>query len=170
MKKKVKTVKIMANAKQRLQHYWKAYKCPTCQSEFTSNENPPISCKACNTSAYVIPWNKDRLDLKEVDNGRKDDVHKLRYDLFTREALDQIAMVLTFGANKYTDRNWEKGISYGRVFGATMRHLWAWWGGETLDKESGISHLAHAGCNIVFLLTYESRGLGKKFDDRGSHA
>lgn len=167
---KMKKVKITANAKQRCKE---TYKCPDCQSEFISNDNPPVYCKVCgvaDNALHPLHWSKDRLDLKEVGNGRKDDSQKLRYDLFTREALDQIAMVLTFGTNKYTDRNWEKGISYGRIFGATMRHLWAWWGGETLDKESGISHLAHAGCNIVFLLTYESRGLGEKFDDRGSHA
>ena len=72
--------------------------------------------------------------------------------------------VLSYGAGKYGDRNWENGLVFGRVFAATMRHLWAWWRGEEKDEESGISHLSHATCNLFFLATYQSRGTGS--DDR----
>lgn len=95
----------------------------------------------------------------------KYDSGKLRYDLVPPEALEEITRVLGFGATKYADRNWENGINYGRVFGACMRHLWAWWRGEDNDSETGISHLAHAGCCIFFLLTYTKRDMGR-FDDR----
>lgn len=98
--------------------------------------------------------------------GVKFDHGKTRYDLFTQEALDQIGQVLTYGATKYAARNWEKGIPYGRVFAAIMRHMWAWWGGEKNDPDTGLNHLAHAGCNIVFLLTYEKRGMAEQWDDR----
>lgn len=63
------------------------------------------------------------------------------------------------------DRNWELGISYSRVFGALMRHLWLWFSNAGPDKETGFSHLAHAGCCIFFLLTYEQRKMDS-FDDR----
>lgn len=106
--------------------------------------------------------------------GRKDDTDKVRLDLFPGEALFAIGRVLTFGAAKYEDRNWEKGMRWGRVFAATMRHLWAWWQGKgpttknfifgELDDETGFSHLWHAGCCIVFLIAYEERGIGQ--DDR----
>jgi len=89
--------------------------------------------------------------------GTKHDEGKLRYDLIPSEALKEVVKVLTYGATKYGDRNWERGIEYGRIFGAVMRHLWAWWGGEKNDPESGISHLSHAACSIFFLLTYEAR-------------
>jgi hypothetical protein len=75
-----------------------------------------------------------------------------------------ISTVLGYGAKKYADRNWEKGMSWGRVFGALMRHLWAWWGGEAKDQETGYSHLWHAGCCLMFLIAYEERGIGS--DDR----
>ena len=100
-----------------------------------------------------------------MSSGTKHDGDKLRYDLFPPEALDEIAKVLTYGANKYDDRNWEKGIAYGRVFAATMRHLWSWWKREENDQETGISHLAHAGCNVLFLLAYRLRHMNK-WDDR----
>lgn len=107
--------------------------------------------------------------------GMKFDADKCRLELFPGDALVAIAWVLTYGAKKYTARNWEKGISWGRVYGALMRHLWAWWQGKAPTKESFLfgevdgdtqfSHLWHAGCCIIFLITYEARGM-KEFDDR----
>jgi hypothetical protein len=99
--------------------------------------------------------------------GHKCDQNKPRYDLVPPEALDALARVLTLGAAKYTDRNWEAGMAWGRPFAACMRHLWAWWGGESRDPESGLSHLAHALCCVAFLIAYEARGAGQ--DDRVYH-
>lgn len=45
-----------------------------------------------------------------------------------------------------------------------MRHMWAWWGGQDKDPETGFSHLAHAACCIAFLMAYERRGIWT--DDR----
>ena len=96
--------------------------------------------------------------------GRKDDTEKIRMELLPPELLWAVASVLTFGAIKYDDRNWEKGMNWGRVYGACQRHLNAWWGGEDKDKETGYSHLWHAACCVAFLITYEKRGTGN--DDR----
>lgn len=100
--------------------------------------------------------------LKEKD--LKQDSGKLRYDLFPVEALEEITKVLNFGASKYAPRSWEAGMAWGRLYAAVLRHMTAWFIGEEYDKESGISHLAHAGCSIVFLLTYARRNSGT--DDR----
>jgi len=97
--------------------------------------------------------------------GRKDDAGKPRMDLIAPEIMDGLGRVLAFGAAKYAPRNWEHGMSWGRVFGALMRHLWSWWGGAKADDETGLSHLHHAACCIMFLIAYEARGIGK--DDRG---
>lgn len=101
----------------------------------------------------------------ELTTGIKNDQSKMRYDLVPALALDGVVTVLTYGANKYQDRNWEKGIKWGRVFAAAMRHMWAWWRGEENDPESGISHLSHAACNIFFLIHYEKMKMGD-WDDR----
>jgi len=90
-------------------------------------------------------------------SGVKHDEEKLRMDLIPPEAVVGLAEVLTFGSKKYGDRNWEKGISNGRLFAATMRHLWAHWAGEDNDEESGISHLKHAMCNLAFMITFRAR-------------
>jgi hypothetical protein len=78
--------------------------------------------------------------------------------------------VLNFGASKYSDRNWEKGILWSRVSAAAIRHQWTWLHAKPLDQDgrdpqTGYSHLAHAGCCIVFLLAYEARRM-EAFDDR----
>lgn len=96
--------------------------------------------------------------------GRKDDSQKLPYHLIAPEVLESLAKVLAFGAEKYAVRNWEEGMDWSRVYSAMQRHMWAWWGGEDNDPETGFSHLAHAACCIMFLDAYERRGVGK--DDR----
>ncbi len=96
--------------------------------------------------------------------GHKDDSDKIRYDLIPPELLDGVAEILTFGAKKYDDRNWEKGMDWHRPFRALMNHMWAWWRGQDNDPETGKSHLWHAACNIAFLMAYEQRNVGK--DDR----
>ena len=99
-----------------------------------------------------------------MSEGRKDDAGKLPYQLLPSDAVEEILRVLDFGAQKYAPRNWEKGMAWSRPFSALMRHMWAWWRGERTDPETGISHLAHAGCCILFLLSYELRKVGT--DDR----
>ena len=109
--------------------------------------------------------------------GIKHDEGKARMELLPPELPFAVSKVLTFGANKYDDRNWEKGMKWSRVFGALMRHMWAWWGGKgptsksflfkDTDDETEFSHLWHAGCCIAFLIAYEERGVGE--DDRAKN-
>ncbi len=91
----------------------------------------------------------------EPASGTKSDEGKNRLDLLPTESLEEIAKVLTFGAKKYADYNWTKGFTWSRLLGATLRHLFAFMRGEDKDPESGLSHLAHAGCCILFLLYHE---------------
>ena len=94
------------------------------------------------------------IDSKKLEDGYKADETKLRTDLISPQALLGMVAVLTFGANKYEDRNWEKGMAYSRPYAAALRHLLAWWTGEDNDPETGLSHLDHAACCIHFLSHY----------------
>ena len=102
---------------------------------------------------------------KTQAQGHKADADKIRLELLPPDALSEVGKVLTLGAKKYGDRNWERGIVYSRVFGALLRHAFAWFGGETRDPETGLSHMAHCAANALFLLSYELR-CQRKLDDR----
>jgi hypothetical protein len=90
----------------------------------------------------------------------KNDADKLPWHLLPSDAIDDVLEVLQYGAGKYGERNWERGMEWSRPFSALMRHMWAWWRGETYDPESGKPHLAHAACCVLFLVAYERRGVG----------
>lgn len=98
-------------------------------------------------------------------DGTKNDKEKNRLELFPYDALWEIGKVYTMGAKKYDDRNWEQGIKYSRVFGAMMRHSWAWWNREDNDPESGLSHMVHAAWNAITIIAYTLRGMSA-WDDR----
>lgn len=97
----------------------------------------------------------------ESGAGTKDDGGKLRYDLVPPEALAEWVRVLTVGAEKYEDRNWERGMGYGRAFAALNRHAQAWWAGERDDPETRVHHMAAVMFNAAALLTWEMRGVGE---------
>jgi len=99
-----------------------------------------------------------------MNDGVKHDGEKAPMDLLPPELLFAVAEILKYGVAKYEVRNWEKGMRWGRVFAALMRHMWAWWSGDDKDQETGKSHLWHAACCLAFLIAYESRGVGE--DDR----
>jgi hypothetical protein len=100
-----------------------------------------------------------------TDKAVKHDGDKARWDLLPFDALDEVALVLKYGAQKYASRNWEKGMSWGRLLGAALRHLGAWACGIEVDAESGHPHLAHAACCVLMLLALVKRNVGT--DDRG---
>src|SRR3990172_8045541 len=60
-------------------------------------------------------------------------------------------------AGKYGPENWKDCDDWNRYYAALLRHMFAWKRGEKFDKDSGFSHLAHAGANLMFLLWDESR-------------
>lgn len=91
------------------------------------------------------------LTGSEKSTGLKYDANKSRVDLLDTEWLEQVGGVLAFGAKKYAAHNWRGGISYSRLLGACMRHVFAIVRGEDTDPESGLQHSAHASCCLMFL-------------------
>lgn len=96
----------------------------------------------------------------------KHDDGKPRYDLVPWEAVEGIAVAMTAGAKKYGERNWEKGLSWGRLFAATLRHLVAWIRGQNVDPTDGKHHLDGALASLAMLRATVARNIGT--DDRGT--
>jgi hypothetical protein len=91
-----------------------------------------------------------------LEVGRKFDGGKLEYGLLPPLALEETVKVLTFGAQKYDRDNWKVvPESKRRYFDALQRHVWAWKSGEQNDQETGINHLAHAMCCLMFLYEHD---------------
>lgn len=87
-------------------------------------------------------------------------------ELIPPQFLFAIAAVLLHGKKKYAANNWMRGMSLTTVFGALLRHSFAWFMGEQNDKDSGLPHLWHAGCCIMFLIFFTHGDKYKPFDDR----
>ena len=79
---------------------------------------------------------------------------KARFDLVHPWAHEQMVNVLTAGAKKYAERNWERGMAWSKVIASLKRHLNAIEKGEDYDPETGELHAAHIACNAHFLTAY----------------
>ena len=89
--------------------------------------------------------------------------NKLRVSLVPVSAIEGIASVLTYGANKYTVKdeegnviidganNWRSGSNWTSVIDSLERHLLAFKRGEDICSESGELHIDHLMCNAAFL-------------------
>lgn len=89
-------------------------------------------------------------------NGMKFDSDKPDYSLVPFGALDEVVKVLTYGAKKYDRFNWEK-VERHRYEAAALRHISAYMQGEKFDPETGINHMAHAVCSLMFLVEFDKK-------------
>jgi len=89
------------------------------------------------------------------------------YSLIPWDAMDEVARVYAFGAEKYASHNWRKGYEWSKSFSSLCRHIFAFWRGDDRDPESGLSHLAHAAFHVLGMLSFwlDPERYGQ-FDDR----
>ena len=83
---------------------------------------------------------------------KKYDQNKTRMDLVPLSVMENLAKILTMGAEKYGENNWQDLLDYWKRYkAALLRHLTAIDKGELLDPESGLPHIDHVLCNAAFL-------------------
>jgi hypothetical protein len=114
-----------------------------------------------------MPTPADRKKMKEGDSPFHFDSGKPRMDQIPPRALMEIAKVFGYGARKYGEWNWAEYSNdwkWGQIIGSLLRHTFSWLMSEDIDHESGLHHLAHAGCNVMMLLELVLNGRGG--DDR----
>jgi hypothetical protein len=100
----------------------------------------------------------------EKSPGLKFDTGKTPFELLSTTWLVGVSQVLAFGAQKYAAHNWRKGMQHSRLIGAALRHIFAYLNGEDHDPETGLCHLHHASCCLMFLA--ELRETHPQYDDR----
>ncbi len=91
----------------------------------------------------------------------KYDQGKNRLDLVFPSIIEELGKVRTYGVQKYKDPdNWKRiDDAKQRYTAAAMRHFEAWRKGEIYDPESGIMHLSHCACNLMFLISIQQEEL-----------
>jgi hypothetical protein len=108
------------------------------------------------------------LGVRPRGEGQKLDHGKLPFDLLPWRVVAEVVQVLEHGRLKYGAWNWvHVPEARTRYFAAAHRHLAAWWAGEHADGGpggSGLSHLAHALCCIIFLRALEIGDVGPRPD------
>lgn len=107
---------------------------------------------------------KENSKVSEKAKGLKFDDGKAPLDLLSPKAMTEVAKVMAFGAKKYDKHNWRNGLAWSRLVGAALRHIEAFNDGQDKDPETGLSHIAHASCCLMFLLEYEQTH--PELDDR----
>jgi len=122
-------------------------------SELTESAQNAVEQDIINTEGAKIDKDVREGLIKgpmKFDDGKRD------WSLLPYDSIEEIAKVLEFGKLKYAAWNWTEGggFKYTRVFNASMRHLLAFMRGEDKDPDSGLSHIAHLGCNVLFLLHF----------------
>tara|TARA_R110002072_G_scaffold169366_1_gene322985 strand:- start:269 stop:664 length:396 start_codon:yes stop_codon:yes gene_type:complete len=101
--------------------------------------------------------------MKKESHGKKYDGGKPQLYLLPPKSINEVGKVLTFGAEKYDPHNWRKVDDLqNRYTSAALRHIFAHIDGESVDEETGLSHLAHAMCCLLFKLEDELIGESEK--------
>lgn len=98
--------------------------------------------------------------MKVFETGAKRDESEMlcRYDLIPPEAMEALAQTLWEGANKYGDRNWEKGITVNNLLNHSLKHIF-----KFMARDKSEPHLEHAMCNLAFAITMIKRKKVKMF-------
>ena len=102
----------------------------------------------------------DKLVADPKSGALKADGNKNQLDLLPIRAIEQVGLVMTYGALKYDANNWRGGMSYSRLIGATLRHIFAFMRNEKIDPDTNLSHLSHSATNLLFLVEMIETGTG----------
>jgi len=96
-------------------------------------------------------------------------VRKAPMSTVPANVLVEIGVAMLEGASKYGRHNYRAvGVRGSVYYDGVMRHLMAWWEGEDLDPDSGMSHVTKAITSLVVLR--DAMMQGKFTDDRPPRA
>lgn len=137
-----------------------------CDAKLPAWLDEPMSF---NDAIEAIKYLRARVEKEQritdpVTGGQKGSKPE-RFDLLPWDALEEVARLYGRGADKYEDRNWEKGYGFHLSMAALMRHLVKFWQHrKDYDDETKCHHLASVVFHALTMLTFVLRGIGT--DDR----
>lgn len=105
------------------------------------------------TTAIPVKWRQQLLAAADMNP-------EARYELIPHDFLCALATLLSKGAEKYGDRNWEKGMAWSRPYNALYRHALKLESGEEIDSDTGAHHAVAMAWNAMVLFCYWARQIG----------
>lgn len=99
-------------------------------------------------------FSQQETTVEDPTTGGKKGTKQARFDLLPVGPLWEIAELYGKGAEKYDERNWEKGYDWSLSFAAMMRHALLFWNGEDYDSETGKHHLASVAWHCFALMEW----------------
>jgi nucleoside 2-deoxyribosyltransferase len=137
------------------------------------DERPDSEATARDTWMPGVEQELEALEKRIVTNavtGGQKETRAARFDLLPWDQLWRVAELYAYGAQKYEDRNWERGYDFSLSVAALMRHMAKFVQGENDDPESGCPHLAsvvfHALALMRFVESTQLDLLPRALDDR----
>jgi hypothetical protein len=100
-------------------------------------------------------------EIKNASVGLRFNEGKPRWSLVHFNSMLPMVRVLEFGAQKYDDHNWKKGLVPKEILESMMRHTADLMDGITHDKETGLPHIGHIQCNAMFYSYFTETEEGK---------
>lgn len=92
-------------------------------------------------------------------------VNKAPMSTVPANVMAELGVAMLEGASKYGRHNYRvAGVRASVYYDATIRHLFAWWEGEDLDPDSGMSHITKAIASLTVLRDAMIQGMST--DDR----
>lgn len=104
--------------------------------------------------------------MTKSESGGKKGVKIQAFDLIPVGPLWELAKVYGKGAEKYSERNWEKGYEFSKSYAALMRHANLFWNRENYDNETGVHHMASVAFHALALIHYSINQQYQQFDNR----
>jgi hypothetical protein len=104
---------------------------------------------------------------EKKDTNPKDSfgVKKVGLHVLPCGVLMELALAMTEGGLKYGAHNYRAmGVRASVYYDAAMRHLMAWWEGQDIDPDSGVSHVIKA--MACLLVVRDGQIMGNWEDDR----
>lgn len=125
-------------------------------SDINEDDTPKLFS---GTYSECVGFVRNRPTLGVDTNDKVDNKARTKYTKVNASEVDSrfilgMAEVLTHSANGKYDRDDWKHIpkeDLNMYNDALMRHIYAYLSGEEVDKESGLSHLYHAGTNLMII-------------------
>lgn len=108
-----------------------------------------------------------KVETQPAPENPKDKVgsKKAPMSVVPANVLAELGVAMLEGSLKYGRHNWrDAGIRSSVYYDACLRHLFAWWEGEDIDPDSGLSHITKAMATLLVLRDGQTAGMCE--DDR----